>query len=478
MKKEVLRMQDVCVGNFEPYGLNDFCLHICEGEMVNVIGLSGAGKTMIYEYFMGYIPLRKGKVIFDGKTSHAGEYFGNITDVICIGKGSTLISGLSVAENIFIITGKRKVRGIIRMKNIYYRAKILLAQYAPELSPYTLIRNLTPLQMIIVEMLRVIENEAKLIIIDDVFQGYGQNDLLRVTELLGILKEKKVAIIYGSHEMDFTRTLADKTVVLRKGKNVRTFYQSDYSDEYCRKLLIGNEALPSFSRYNVNTDQEVLQIHGLSGERYVENFSMKIHKGEIIGLYDLNNQKNMEILQMIIGEAVIKNGWLYLKGERYEPTNLEFAIKNRIGYIPRNLEGVNLVESMNFADNLCLPVLKKTSYLKIFRNKSISQFLEKEYMQKLGVPYEEKGTKVKYFDEYIKNSILLTRWILFHPVLMVCMEPCGNADMVMQNIIFQALSEMAESGIAVLIASQNMNELKTICDKVYVLDNDEKKFLS
>ena len=199
MKKEVLRMQDVCVGNFEPYGLNDFCLHICEGEMVNVIGLSGAGKTMIYEYFMGYIPLRKGKVIFDGKTSHAGEYFGNINDVICIGKGSTLISGLSVAENIFIITGKRKVSGIIRMKNIYYRAKILLAQYAPELSPYTLIRNLTPLQMIIVEMLRVIENEAKLIIIDDVFQGYGQNDLLRVTELLGILKEKKVAIIYGSH---------------------------------------------------------------------------------------------------------------------------------------------------------------------------------------------------------------------------------------------------------------------------------------
>lgn len=99
-------------------------------------------------------------------------------------------------------------------------------------------------------------------------------------------------------------------------------------------------------------------------------------------------------------------------------------------------------------------------------------------MQKLGVPYEEKDTKVKYFDEYNKNSILLTRWILFHPVLMVCMEPCGNADMVMQNIIFQALSEMAESGIAVLIASQNMNELKTICDKVYVLDNDEKKFLS
>ncbi len=474
MKKEILRMQDVCLGDYEPYGLTDFHFHICEGEMVNILGLSGAGKTLIYEYFMGHILLKKGKVVCNDEASCVGEYFRSIVDVVCIGKDSTLIPGLSVAENIFIITGKRKIKGLVRMKNIYYRARILLGQYAPELLPHTLIRELTPAQKRIVELIRAIENEAKLVVIDDVFQGYGQNELLRVTELLRTLKEKGIAILYESHEMDFTRVLADKALVLRKGKNVRTFFVDDYNEEFCRRLLIGNEDPPLFEREGVSTDRVALLARGLSGEWYVREQNLTVHAGEIVGLYDLNNQKNMELLQMLIGESPIREGTLYLNGKKYEPRNLDYAIKNNIGYIPCNRKTDGLVGSMSFIDNLCLPVLKKSSRLKIFRNRKVPKFLGKEYMEKLGIPYEEKATKVRYFDEYIQNRILLTRWILFHPTIMVCMEPCGNVDMIMRDIIFQAFAEMARSGSAILIASQNMNELKTICDTIYVLNSDEK----
>lgn len=474
MKKEVLRMQDVWLGSIVTCGLEDFHLHIREGEMVNLVGLSGAGKTILYEYFMGHIPLHEGKVIYNGIVSFKGEYFKGITDVVCIGRGSTLIPGLSIAENIFIITGKRRVKRFVRMKNINYRAKILLGQYAPELSPETLVRDLSTAEQRMVEILRALESEAKLIVIDDVFQGYGQNDMGRILSLLEILKEKKTAILYESHELDFTRKLADKVVVLRKGRNVRTFYQADYDSGLCKKLLIGNDEPPAFIHQTACTGEKVFEIRNLTGEQELENLNLEFHKGEIVGFYDLNNRKNMELLNIIGGYTEPEKGGMYLEGQRYEPHSLDDAIRCGVGYIPRNMQDVSLVESMSFMENLCLPILKKTSYMHIFRSQKVLDYIENEYFENLGIPETEKERPVRYYDTYIQHSIFLMRWILFRPKVIVCMDPCGNADMIMRDIVYHALEELAKGGAAVLVASQNLNELKTISDTLYVMNSNEK----
>ena len=111
MKQEILRMQDVCVGESPPYGLDGFRLFLRRGEFLNIVGLSGAGKTLLYEFFMGHIPIKSGRVICNGKEFGPGERFSGLTEVACIGQESTLIPGLTVAENIFIITGSRKEIG-------------------------------------------------------------------------------------------------------------------------------------------------------------------------------------------------------------------------------------------------------------------------------------------------------------------------------------------------------------------------------
>lgn len=473
MKKEILRIQDICAGTYDSYGLDHFRLHVCEGEFVNIIGMSGSGKTLIYEYFMGHIPLKGGKVIYNNITNKAGSCFSGMMDVVCIGHDSTLIPGLSVAENIFIITGKRKVHGFFSMKNIYYRAKMLLSRYAPDIQPSSPVRDLTPLQMRIVEILRAVENEVKLVYIDDVFQGCGQDDVRRILNLLKQLKQKNIALIYASHQIDFTKAIADKVVVMRRGKNVRTFFEDDYDGQLCQKFLMGNEDIPEFARESACTDQIVFSVKNLTGEKYVKNITMSFRRGEIVGLYDLNNCRNMELLDMIIGNCPVVYGDMILNDKIFVPKNPDHAIYHNIGYIPMGMQEKSLVESMSFMDNLCLPVLKKTSRFKIFRDRHVPDFLGREYMESLGVPFEMKDKPVKHFDSYIQNSILLTRWLLFKPFVMVCMEPWGNADMIMKDIYFKSFQEMAKNGTTVLIASQNMCELRMICDTVYVLNNDK-----
>lgn len=462
-------MQEVCVGRYEPGGLDHFCFHIKEGEMVELYGYSGSGKTVLYDYFMGDIPLKSGRVVFNGKICPVGARFPYTRQTLCLGRGSTLIPGLSVAENIFVINNKRKGWNLVWKPNIYYRAHMLLAQYAPLLSPSTLARDLTPAQMRLVELLRAIENEVKLVVIDDSFQGFGQSDMKLLTDILNVLKKRKVAILYETHEIKMINRGKDRIVLLRKGRNVRTFYENDFDDTYCRKLLLGNESLPSFQKQSACTRSQRLRMEE-------GRVSLTANAGEIVGLYDMDNCRNAELLERLLGMRPA-GGWsMSLDGKPYGPKGPEDALAQRVGYMFGNMHEVCLVDTMDFGDNLSLPVLSRKWRGMPFSSKSVSAALRREYQEKMQIPDGQVHDRVDYFDNYTRMRIFLQRWILFRPRLMVCIEPCSNADMVMQDMIFRAFAEMAKGGGAILIASRNLNELRSVCDSLYVL-NAEGRFI-
>ncbi len=464
-------MHQVSLGAPFSSGVRDFDIHIREGEMVNLIGLSGSGKTILYDYFMGRMPLSGGTVYFRQSVYHAGDYFPSSENIVCVGEKSTLIPGASIAENIFIISDRRKTGRFVNMKDIYYRARILLGQYAPWLSPKTPARNLTMAQVRMVELLRAIENEAEFIIIDDAFQGFGQDDMQRMALLLRQLKERNIAILYESHEIDFFRMLVDKIVVQRQGQAVWTFWnEADYNSDFCRQMLMGESAPPSFTHRSSATKVRTLSVEHLGSPGGLQDVNFQVHRGEIAGVYDLNNRNNMELLQILIGEKSYNQGCIRVEDEIYDPVDLTYAIHRRIGYIPCYMQNMTLVESMNMADNLGLPILKKTGLLGIFCNKKVLRMLEKEYAQKTGLSHEQARLPVRHFDSYTQTEILMARWLLSRPKVLLCMEPFRNTDMIMRNILYCGLEKIAGEGTAILISSQNMNELREICDTVHVLN--------
>ena len=474
MKREILRMQNVCLpGKYQYYGLEDFHVHLCEGEMVNILSLSNEKRSLLYEYFTGKVPLAQGRVWFDKKSLLEGTLFQNKEDVICIGQKVALIPGLSIAENICVINGKHKPCWKDNKHRIFFRARILLAQYAPELRPQTLVRELSQKEMRIVELLRAVQSETKLVVIDDVFSGYGRNDCIRIQELIEELKKKKTAILYNCHNTDFFREFADRTVVLRNGRNVHTFFEGYYDEIYCMKLMIGNEKLSPFQRKSTVRPEITFEICHLTGGNWVKNVNMQFQKGEIVGLYDLNNRKNLELLRIITGQIPLQKGFMYLNGTVYEPGNENEMMKMGVGFISREMEENGLVGTMDAADNLCLPLMKRMGTTGFFRKRKLAEFLVREHLEELGIPPDKVHEQVRYFDDYIKLNILMLRWKLVQPVFMICEEPFGNADMIKQNIIFRALADLAEHGCTVLIESQYKNELQTICDTVYALNSGE-----
>lgn len=466
MKNEIIRIEDMCVGEFEPHALDDFRLNIYEGEVVNLMGLSGSGKTALYAYFIGALPLVSGRVFFAGRKYEGGSVFRGLTDVICIGQQSTLISKLTVTENIFILSNRKRPKVLINYRDIYHRAKVLFSQFDININPKTKVSDLSKAECHLIEILRAVENESKLIVIDDVFQSYGQYDVSQLISLLIKIKRMGISVLYECHKVDFMYTISDRFVILRKGKNIRTFYPEDFNRTLIEQLLIGNEIPEKLERKSAIREEVVFQMQNVSNDSYVNSLSFKVRKGEILGFYDLENKANKEVMDLVIGEAPVVKGRMILKGSIYYPQNIEDAIGRNVGFIPRDMVDVSLVNSMSFKDNLFLPVMKKTSKFKFLSDLSVLEFLEKEYIEELGIKLKDKDKAVRYFDAYVYNSILLNRWYLFKPALMVCIEPFGQADMIMKDIIFKVLSKMAENGSSILISSPDMSDLENICDNV------------
>lgn len=472
MKTEILNMQNVYLGDLpQRYSLKNFHMKIYQGEMVNLLGISGSGKTALYSYLIDNETLREGKVTYKNQTWKSREKFSAIGDVVCLGQKSTLIPGLSIAENLCIVTGRRKVKGFINKKSLNYRTNMLLKQYAPGLTADMRVDELTLVQRHMVELLRAIENEAGLIYIDDVFSSYGQMGMHTIEELLLRIKEKNISVIYAARRKDQLSLLSDRIIILRQGENVKTFYREDYADDLCQKWLIGNPIITSFERKICRTDEVILKIRDLTGPQYISGLNAEIHRGEITGFYDMNNSANLEAAHILIGETAPILGYMYLNGKPYIPEKIDDAIAHNVGYIPRERTDSGVVGSMSFAENLLLPIMLKMSLFSFFKNERVSRFLEKEYLEEMGIQEQDKDKEVSMFDTYVKTNVVFRKWILAKPDLLVCEDICEETDITMRNIIYRSLEELALNKAAILITSQNLAELDSICDTIYIMNS-------
>lgn len=470
MKKELLRMRNVCIASPGHRGLNNFSFHMNEDDFICILGYNGAGKTTLHDYFIGKLPLVSGKIEFDGHICPEGMRFPYVSKVICLGKHSTLIPGLSIAENIFIINNKRRAWNLVSMKNVMYRAQLLLSQYAPELSPKTLVRNLSQADRRIVELLRAIENEAKMVFLDDILQGFGQSDLVRIRNLLKKLKEKHISIIYATHEVTIQPMHPDRVVAIRKGEIVRWFYEQDYNEQIVRCLLLGREFVPTFQKKSYCTDELIFSMyrsHFDKNKAYIE-----AKKGEIVGVYDKDNRRNIYLLQMILGKIHSDDFAMYLRNERYTPKNFEHAIKMHVAYMAEGTRDVPLVDTMNFGENLSLPVLNRVKHQYPFSGRKMAEVMCREYASGLNITKAHWKDKAENLDTYTRVHLFMERLLLTQPYVLVCIEPWVGGDLIFKDMIMHHLMRMASQGAAVLIASRNMNELRSICDSIYVVSED------
>ena len=467
--------------------LSDVNLVVERGEIHALIGENGAGKSTLMNVLSGTYPVGSytGEIFYNGelcqfKTLKDSEAKG----IVIIHQELALIPLLTIGENMFLGNEKKNKMGHIDWDMTYNEAEKHMRQVGLNESAQTLIKDIGTGKQQLVEIAKAFSKNVKLLILDEPTSSLNDEDAKMLLDLLIEFKKNGLTSIFITHKLNEIIYCADKATIIRDGSTIETLVKGvdEFSEDRIIKGMVGR---PMDDRYPVREHKirpEVgLEIknwtvyHPLYHEKIVDNkISLKVHKGEVVGISGLQGAGRTELAMSIFGKSYGTNisGELYLNGEKIELKSPEQAIRHGIAYVTedRKTNGLILEESIRF--NTTLARLDK-----VCQNNVIDTTAEKSVAEDMT---KAMGTKTPSIEQKVGNlsggnqqKVLLGKWMFTEPNVLILDEPTRGIDVGAKYDIYCLVNQMVEEGKSVIMISSEMPELIGMCDRIYVMNEGE-----
>jgi ABC-type sugar transport system ATPase subunit len=471
MRQEVLRLEHV-YKNIQGYKvLDDFKLNIYKGEIISLVGLSGCGKTELGEILGSNYNFDKGRILFDEKPYQINKKIPTEKlGIFSLYNHDILVPQLSVAENIFIIWKSNYTYITFSKKTIRNQTKLLLEEFGLNIRPDINAEELSIAEQQAVKLVKAYVKQAKLIVANDIANSYTRDEMKMITGILQKLKQSGISTLWMSNDPDDVTKIADRTVVMREGKNIKTLYPEEYNRENIMNLLVGRDFSKTRERQCYVQDTVALSLENVHTKN-IHGLNLKVHNGEIVGVLDIENKAKKDLEKLITGQKSVLAGSMYLKNCKYEPKSPQHTLKQGVGYIRGDLLEDSIFPKMSILNNIILPVVKKTSKFKLLVNTKIERFVKKECLNIVKASQSEVNNSPSAVDLTIKQQIVYNRWLLFNPKVLLCVEPFARADVLLKLEITSIYEELAKNEIGMLLLSVNLKDLILICDRIIILKN-------
>jgi ribose transport system ATP-binding protein len=339
------------------------------------------------------------------------------------------------------------------------------------LDPKEIISNLSPAYQQVVEILRSISRNVKLLIMDEPTASLTKTETSKLFELIQKLKAKGVTILYISHRLEEVFEISDRITVLRDGCLIATQNTSDISDNELVRLMVGRDLSNMYPNKEYSRqDKEILKITDLSQGTNLHNISFNAYKGEILGIGGLVGAGRTEMARCIFGADNFDNGTIQKNGVKLELKSPEDAIKAGIAYIAEDRKQHGVLLHMTVAENITLAVLKKISRL-LFIDKKAENKIVSEYIQKLDIKTPFSSQSVKNLSGGNQQKVVIAKLLATESDVIILDEPTRGIDVGTKHEIYEAMNTLAKEGKVIIMISSDMLELLGVSDRVLVMRN-------
>jgi inositol transport system ATP-binding protein len=330
--------------------LKNVQLDVGYGEIHALMGENGAGKSTLMKILTGIIQPDNGKIIFQGKeTQFKNPRSALSSGIVMIHQELSPIPEMTIAENILI--GREpvyKVFGMINRKKLRQTAKELLKQMDLSINPDTKMKELSISEMQMVEIIKALSYDARLIIMDEPTSAISDKEVEKLFEVIVKLKEKNISIIYISHKIEEIYKIADDITILRDGEYIDTCSAKTLLYVDLIKKMVGREMKEIFPKEKIELKESVLEVKNFNKTGKFSDVNFYLQKHEILGIAGLMGAGRTELAEAIFGLDIPDSGKLFLNGEEIKIQNPKDAIKHGIGFIPedRKIKGLSLCRSV------------------------------------------------------------------------------------------------------------------------------------
>jgi len=447
--------------------LDNVSFSIEAGEVRGLIGENGAGKSTIIKSIAGAISFEEGALIINGKR------YTSITPTVAIENGISviyqefnLVPSMTVAENIFL---GEKVGGnyVADFREMERRSKEIFDRFGVNIDVRAQVGTLSTAQKQLVEIAKSISKNAKVLFMDEPSASLSVSETEVMFDIVRTLKKDGLAIVYVSHRLDELFEICDSVTVMRDGKMIETRRIEDLNRQTLIRLMVGRELNETYPERQKVSDEVVLELKNVYGNGDVD-ISMKLYKGEILGLGGLVGCGRSELAKLIYGAERVEKGEILLNGEKVTITSPADAISKGIGLIPedRKTEGVFLNFPIDW--NVVIQCIKSISNSGVVDNEKTNAISEK-YIDELKIVTPGKKQMVRNLSGGNQQKVVVAKVLAANTKIIIFDEPTRGIDVGAKQEIYYLMDNLTRQGISIIMISSDMEELLGMSDRIVVL---------
>lgn len=453
--------------------LDDVNVSFESGKVNALLGKNGSGKSTLVKCFSGAIRQSAGEFYLDDEkccfmkpTEAYSHGFATVYQEM------SLVSGLSVTENIFLGRMPKK-GGLIDWNKAHADAKEMLDMMKVDINPKEIVSRLSMWQCQVVEITKAMSYRPKVLMLDEPTSALASNEINILFDVIRELKKQDVIIIYISHKLHEIPQIADTVTVLRDGLMIGKVNIEDVQHKDILSMMFGNVAIRNRPADIVPKEEVVLKVENLTREGKFQNINFELHKSEVLGIAGMLGSGRTELLKSIFGADPYDSGSIYVNGVKVKKNASPITMKKHgLGLTPedRKQEGLILIHSIR--DNLCYASMSRTSKGWL-ENKRMRSQIADEQVDGLQIKVPSVKASAGSLSGGNQQKVVVGNWLNTLPQIMLYDEPSRGIDVAAKQQIFEIMWEQSKQGISTIFVSSELEELLETCNRILIMSDGQ-----
>lgn len=452
---------------------------VCRGEIHGLVGENGAGKSTLMKIISGvYSPDAHPEdpdagLYFEGQKvllRNPKEAIGR--KIMTIHQELTVVPHLNVYENIYLNHELKARSGFINRKQMLHNVRQLLDNFEVDVDPKANVGTFSVDKQKIVEILRALSQDAKLLILDEPTSFLTDSQTEKLLDVIKNIRDKDIGVVFISHNINEVVNLSDRVSIICDGQRVGELDRSEASTDKVVRLMIKDKGKLQLSSEKTESSGELLlDITDLSVGNKIKSASFSLRRGEILGITGIIGAGGTALAKTLFADEGFKksSGTISIEGKRKQIRNTGDAIQNRIVLLTKDRKNEGLFLSFNLFENVTIPSLSKfrSSFGLLSRSKQIKA--TQSYMDKLYIKARSPHTRVETLSGGNQQKVVISKWLEADPLVLILDEPTVGIDIGAKFEIRKIIRDLAKAGKGIIIITSEYEELESMCNRVLVM---------
>jgi simple sugar transport system ATP-binding protein len=449
-------------------------LRLEAGEIHALLGENGAGKSTLIKILTGALRCDAGEIRLDGRpVAIDSPAAARALGISAVYQEINLIPTLSVTKNLTLERQPTRF-GLVSWRQAEARARERLARLGLVIDVERPLGGYSVAVQQLVAIARALEDDTSVLVLDEPTASLDAEEVARLFDILRSLKARGIAIVFITHFIDQVYAIADRISVLRNGRLMGSAPAARLPRLELISLMLGRE-LESAERRTASAPAgpPVLSARGLGRRRYMEKFDLVLRAGEVVGLAGLLGSGRTETAKLLFGAAHADSGEVMLDGATVAIRSPRAAVRLGVGFCPEDRKSEGLVAELTVRENIVLALQTKRGWLRRLPQAE-QERLAQEMIAALSIATPDADRPVGQLSGGNQQKVILARWLVSRPRVLILDEPTRGIDVGAHAEVLALIRRLCREGLALLVASSELEEVVAVSDRVAVLRDRRK----